>query len=211
MSQASLIHHQDAAVPDALFQQVRHGLERVGTNATYWRTFWFPFGEPSNVIEQLALALRPSVPGLHAGVEWWLGRMHTTNVPLDFHHDRDLALFEETGRLRHPTWSSVYFLNAVTGGSLFVTDQKLRRRRQELRLVPSVPRDFATVRPAPNRFVRFPGNLLHGVLDANDHPPSGRLPAREGTLRLSVVLNWWPKPPRNVPQWRHTRAYRALR
>jgi hypothetical protein len=201
----------DDAVPPPLFRKVRDGVVGVGRAATYWKTFWFPLGEAACLPEALALALRPHVPLERvAGVEWWLGRMRTTNVLLDFHHDRDLALFERTGRLAHPAWSSVLFLNRTVGGSLFVTDQKLVRRGDELRLSPAEPRDHATVRPAPNRFVLFPGNLLHGVLDADDRVPTRRLPRREGDERWSVVLNWWTRRPLEVPQWRETRRYRSL-
>jgi hypothetical protein len=210
---APLVRAVDDAVDPKLFRAVFKGVRAVGRNASYWKTFWFPLAEePTNVVERLALALLPNVPDSQriAGIEWWLGRMRTTDVPLDFHHDRDLALFEQTGALAHPAWSSVYYLNAVRGGSLFVTDQALVRRGEELVLSPASPGAFATTRPAPNRFVLFPGRFLHGVLDANDAVPHGRLPRAPDTLRWSIVLNWWTHRPLAVKRWSEARAYRVL-
>lgn len=209
----SLLRVIDDAAPPPLFSKVRRRLSLLGTSVSYWKTFWYPFGPPTNVVEELALALRPHLgaEGKHiVGTEWWIGRMHTTNVLLDFHHDRDLKLFEQTGELRHPRRSSVFFFNPVRGGSLFVTNQRLVRNGDEYTLSPEEPTDFATVRPASNRFVMFPGDLLHGVLDANDEVPHGKLPGPPGRARLSLVYNWWEAPPTGVRQWSEKRTYRAL-
>lgn len=203
----------DDAAPTGLFERTLAGLRAVGDDATYWKTFWFPLDAVAEALpEQLALRLARHVPNRDriVGVEWWLGRMRTTDVPLDFHHDRDLALFEATGRVSHPLWSSVYFLNAVRGGSLLVTDQRLVRRGDEYRLSPLEATTFASVRPAPNRFVRFPGRYLHGVLDANDEVPHGRLPGPPARWRLSIVLNWWTRRPRRVARWSADDAYPEL-
>jgi hypothetical protein len=209
-----LVQIVDGAVPRALFLRARRKLQQVGSAATYWKTFWFPWGEPTNVVEELALALRVHLPApadAIIGAEWWIGRMRATNVPLDFHHDRDLELFEQTGRLRHPRWSSVLFFNRVRGGSLFITDQRLVRRGQGYRLSPGEPEQFATARPDANRFALFPGDRLHGVLDANDEVPHGRLRGPPGRVRLSLVFNWWEAAPRGVRPWAESRSYRALR
>lgn len=203
----------DDAAPEALFRRALAGVRAVGEDATYWKTFWFPLDAPATCLpEALALALRGRVPDRErlVGVEWWLGRMRTTDVPLDFHHDRDLALFEHSGRVSHPLWSSVFFLNAVRGGSLFVTDQRLVRRGEEYRLVPPEATRFATARPGPNRFVRFPGKYLHGVLDARDQVPHGRLPGTPARPRLSIVLNWWTRRPRGVVRWQAALGYPEL-
>ena len=202
----------DDAVPAALLARARRKIAGLGDEISYWKTFWFELGEPSNVVEELALALRPRVPLKRlAGVEWWIGRMRTTHVPLDFHHDRDLALFEEEGRIAHPTRSSVLYFNAVKGGSLALTDQRLKRRGDELVLVPRIARSFDSVRPKPNRFVHFDGRLLHGVLDANDQVPGDAPLEGRGEWRLSLVFNWWTTRPRGLRTFVESRRYRALR
>jgi hypothetical protein len=194
----------DDAVEDDLFRRVDRAVRAVGEDATYWKTFWFPLGaEPRCLPELLAGELRRHVPEATriAGVEWWLGRMRTTDVALDFHHDRDLTLYEKTGRIAHPRWSSVYFLNAVRGGSLFVTDQRLLHRGDDYRLHPPEATQASSVRPAANRFARFPGHCFHGVLDANDRVPTGKLPGPPDTERWTVVLNWWTRKPLAVKRW----------
>ncbi len=207
-----LVARHDDALPSPLFQGVLRAMERIGAKADYWRTFWYPLAtEPRNQVEAIARTLQSRVPEGEriAGVEWWLGRMNTRDVPLDFHHDRDLSLFEQTGRLAHPKWSSVLYLNEVTGGSLVVTDQRLLRRGEELRLSPPEAGSSDVVRPAANRFVVFPGNLFHGVLDADDAVPHGTL-AGKAEWRLSVVLNWWTRKPRGVRRWSASDAYPEL-
>lgn len=208
----ALVTVVDDAVDARLFERVRTQITAIGDAASYWKTFWFPLkAEPSCIVEELALALRPRVPMARpVGVEWWLGRMRTTNVLLDFHHDRDLALYEETGRVAVPTFSSVFFLNRTLGGSLFVTNQRLVQRSGEYALTPREATDHASARPDANRFVRFPGKYLHGVLDADDRVPTKRLPPRAGDERWSVVLNWWARRPLRVREWRETRTYRSL-
>lgn len=210
----SLVRITDAALPIPEFRRALQGLKRVGDDASYWRTFWFPLGDrPANVVEALVPLLRRRLPPAQkrlVGVEWWIGRMRTHDVPLDFHHDRDLKLFEETGELRHPVWSSVLFFTQVKGGSLFVTNQQLVQRRGELVLSPAEPTAFGRAQPKPNRYAVFPGELFHGVLDARDQVPDEPLPEREGELRLSLVVNWWDEPPRGVKSWAASRAYRAL-
>ena len=71
---------------------------------TYQTTFWYDFGEPANVVEEAILALRPRVVGRRriAGVEWWLSRMSTTDVRVDFHQDRDEKLALRTGQAGAP-------------------------------------------------------------------------------------------------------------
>src|SRR4051812_17675016 len=99
----SLISVHDAVLPkrrfDDLLDRVR-GLGSERLRSTYQTTFWFDFSEPSNVVERAVLLLRPHVPqrGVR-GVEWWLSRMRTTDVRVDFHKDRDNALADSTGRL----------------------------------------------------------------------------------------------------------------
>lgn len=183
------------------------GTERL--KSTYQTTFWYDLKAPAACLpEHAALALRRFLPPGRrvAGVEWWLSRMRTTDVQVDFHQDRDEKLALRTGRLVHPRWSSVLFLNRVRGGLLAVTDA-LPNEENESKAPDRL--DFDLVRPAPNRFVVFDGTLTHGVLDGKNQIPSGPLPG-SGALRLTVIFNWWHRRPEGVPAWSETRIYRGL-
>jgi hypothetical protein len=208
---APLVLLNDAALPAAHFQRLWRRVRALGTERlrqTYQTTFWFELGEPSNVIEEAILALRPRVPvrrGL-AGVEWWLSRMHTTDVKVDFHQDRDEKLALKGGPLVHPLYTSLLFMNRVRGGALAVT------RAPPCEDNPSLAPDtdaFDLVRPRPNRFTCFKGDLTHGVLDARNQIPDGKLPGTS-RLRVTLVMNWWRQRPTDLPTFAESRAYRSL-
>src|SRR6185436_20385013 len=118
--------------------------------------FWMPRGaEPSCVVEE---ALTHVWRG-GAGCEWWLSRMRTSNVQVDFHQDRDEKLALAGGPDVHPKTSSVLFLNRCRGGLLVVTGRPVEEFAWDL------------VKPEPNRFVWFDGRLTHGVLDSKNELP----------------------------------------
>lgn len=188
-----------------LLRAVR-GLGESALRTTYQTTFWFPRGaQPSCVVEE-AIA-RVWLKGTFAGVEWWLSRMRTSNVQVDFHRDRDEKLALSGGREVHPARSSVLFLNRCRGGLLAVTREAPNPLNPAL--APDV-HDFDFAQPAPNRFVWFDGSLTHGVLDARNQIPGRRLP-REKALRLAVIANFWRARPTGVPRFADSRAYRSLR
>ena len=208
-----LVHVSEPALPAPLFRRLQRGVRALGTKGirrTYQTTFWFDLGAPAALPEEAILALWPRVPVPRRavrGVEWWLSRMRTSDVQVDFHQDRDEALFARTGRLRHPACSSVLFLNRCRGGLLAVCDapaNDANPARAPDRL------DGDVVRPWPNRFVTFPGDATHGVLDAAGRIPAGRL-ARATPLRLALVMNWWSHRPERVPRFRETERYARLR
>ncbi|MBL8950592.1 MAG: hypothetical protein JNK82_07445 [Myxococcaceae bacterium] len=225
----------DGALPDPLFRRVLAAVRGLGESAlrtTYQTTFWFPAGaEPACVVEEAVRELWPCVwagsavhqaaeqngrspatftgaaPAGGRGAEWWLSRMRTSNVQVDFHRDRDEKLALRTGRQVHPSRSSVLFLNRCRGGLLAVTEalpnpenESFAPDRLELDLV----------KPEPNRFVVFDGALTHGVLDAENQVPGRRL-RREPALRLAVIINFWAKRPEGTPTFGESRAYPALR
>ena len=194
-----------------LFRRLVRGVRALGSERlrrTYQTTFWFDLGRPTAVTEEVILALRRKLrPGGAAGVEWWLSRMWTGDVQVDFHRDRDEALARRTGRERRPALSSVLFLNRVRGGSLVVTRQRPDRRNPALA---PLPLDGDLVAPRPNRFVWFDGRLTHGVLDAQNQIP-GRGRRGTGELRLTLVMNWWKRRPVAVPSLQSTSHYRGLR
>jgi hypothetical protein len=183
------------------------GAERIRT--TYQTTFWFDLDRsPHAVTEEAILALRSVLPMERVqGVEWWLSRMWTHDVRVDFHRDRDEALAASTGRERHPRLSSVLFLNRVQGGALVVTARPPDRRNPAL--VPW-PLDADLVAPRPNRLAWFDGRLTHGVLDARNQIPDRKL-RRRGQLRLTLVMNWWSARPSQVSAFEGAGTYAALR
>ena len=206
-----LVQVVDAALPVALFRALRRGVTALGSEGlrrTYQTTFWFDLSREPAALPELAvraLAARFRATGAR-GVEWWLSRMWTHDVRVDFHRDRDERLALAGGPDRHPRVSSVLFLNAVQGGALAVTAQ--RPDPGNPALVP-LPLEADLVAPRPNRLVLFPGRLTHGVLDARNQVPAGRLHTR-GELRLTLVMNGWARRPTDVPTFQEGTAYRDL-
>ena len=72
-----------------------------------------------------------------------------------------------------------------------------------------LPLEADLVAPRPDRLAVFDGRLTHGVLDARNQVPVGRL-RRRGQLRLTLVMNGWALRPRQVPTFEEARVYRAL-
>ncbi len=208
----TLVQLTEGAVPAPLFRRLLRRVGALGTERlrqTYQTTFWYDFGPPSNVVEEVILTLRPDVAGRRriAGVEWWLSRMYPTDVRVDFHQDRDEKLALRTGELVHPRISSVLFLNRVRGGALVVTRELPDAENPSL--APSRMDTADLVAPRANRLVRFEGTLTHGVLDAENRIPDGKLPGRS-RQRRTLVMNWWGHRPTDIPAWAETRLYRAL-
>jgi len=201
----------ERAIATPLFRRLVRRVRALGSERlrqTYRTTFWFDLGEPGSVTEEVILALRPRIrPRGLTGVEWWLSRMWTHDVQVDFHRDRDEALAGRTGRERHPAISSVLFLNRVRGGALVVTRQPPDPANPALA---PLPLDGDLVAPRPNRFVWFRGNLTHGVLDARNQIPLRGSRGR-GELRLALIMNWWSRRPAGVPIFESSAHYRALR
>jgi len=208
---AALVHIHDQALPEADFALLWRKVRALGTERlrqTYQTTFWFDLGEPSNLVEQVILALRPRVPlrrGI-VGVEWWFSRMRTTDVQVDFHQDRDEKLALRGGPLVHPRFTSLLFMNSVRGGALAVT--KALPNEDNPSLAPDTL-DFDIARPRPNRFVYFRGDLTHGVLDAHNRIPTGKLPGTS-RLRVTLVMNWWSQRPTDIPTFSESKVYRSL-
>ncbi|ATB29088.1 hypothetical protein [Melittangium boletus] len=208
---APLFQLHDTALPGADFTRLWRRVRALGSERlrqTYQTTFWFDLGEPSNVVEEAILDLRPRVPvkGRLAGVEWWLSRMRTTDVQVDFHQDRDEKLALRGGPLVHPRFTSLLFMNRVRGGALAVT--RAPPCEDNPSLAPDTD-DFDLAAPRPNRFVCFRGDLTHGVLDAHNQIPDGKLPGTS-RLRVTLVMNWWNQRPTDLPTFAEARVYRSL-
>jgi hypothetical protein len=208
----TLVQVHDAALPPELFRRLRRAVVALGTSGlarTYRRSFWYELdAAPRAVTEEAALAIADRLPrraGVR-GVEWWLSRMRTTDVQVDFHRDRDDRLAEAGGPEISPTWSTVLFLNRCRGGLLAVTAQDPDDDRPARA---PLPLDADLVRPWPGRLVVFRGNLTHGVLDARNRIPTGPLPWR-APLRLALVANYWRSRPTGVPPFDIRGIYRGL-
>jgi hypothetical protein len=208
---APLVHIHDHALPEADFNRLWRKVRALGTERlrqTYQTTFWFGLGEPTNLVEQIILELRPRVPPSRGivGVEWWFSRMRTTDVQVDFHQDRDEKLALRGGPLVHPRFTSLLFMNSVRGGALAVT--KALPCEDNPSLAPNTS-DFDLAMPKPNRFVYFRGDLTHGVLDAHNQIPNGKLPGTS-RLRVTLVMNWWTQRPTDIPTFSESKVYRSL-
>ena len=211
---APLITIVEPALPPAGFERLRRRIVKLGAERrreSYQTTFWFELAStPSNVVEHAVLALLPRVSAARRarviGVEWWLSRMRTSNVKVDFHVDRDNALFDDTGRTARPVTSSLLYVTSSVGGLLAVTTKKANPRRPAC--APDTG-DFELVEPRPNRFVFFDARLTHGVLDARNELPLRRLPT-QGDWRIGIAINLWHRRPRRVPTFAESTHYRGL-
>jgi hypothetical protein len=198
----ALVRVIDDALPEPLVRRARAAISRLGgerLRQSYFTTFWLPRGAaPAHPLEEAVLALWPLARARSAlGAEWWIGRAHTTSIPVDFHFDQDV----KGRRLCHPLVSSVFFFNAVRGGQLAVTNEVPGR---------STATRLETVAPRCNRYAVFAGNLLHGVLDARGRAPGRRVPGPAGRLRVTLVANYWDRRPAAVPTWLASGVYRTL-
>ncbi|MEW5743082.1 MAG: hypothetical protein AB1938_29470 [Myxococcota bacterium] len=204
----------DGVLPAPALSALLRAVRRVGEERLrggYQLTCWYDFAAPaSNLVEVAALVVRQRLPRARVkgvrGVEWWLSRMRTSNVQVDFHRDRDNARFEDEGVEVNPLLSTVLYLNRCRGGLLAVTDEPPNPANPAL--APD-HHDFDLVEPRPNRLAYFDGRLTHGVLDARNHIPGARLP-RERALRLAIAINFWAERPRRVPTFGERGIYRAL-
>jgi hypothetical protein len=186
----------DGALPEEMVRKARRAIARLGNERlreSYFTTFWLPGeAEPAHAIEAAVRRLSRHV-AKSKGVEWWIGRSYTNDVPIEFHFDHDV----KGAKMRCPRTSSVFFFNRVRGGQLAVLD----RRQSEMQVV----------KPRRNRYAVFAGNLLHGVLDRNGETPRRKLPGPKGRLRITLVVNYWNERPSRVPTWSESRQYRTLR
>lgn len=212
MTRRPLVTVVDDALPAARFRRLARAISSLGSErlrTSYQTTFWFELGaRPASLVDQAVVALAPRIRASRriVGVEWWLSRMRTSNVKVDFHVDRDNGLFEDTGRTETPVVSSLLYLTPSVGGLLAVT-----RERANPRNPACAPdrRDFDLVEPRPNRFVFFDARCTHGVLDAHNEIPLRRLPT-ESLWRVGIAINFWHRRPRRVPTFAESKHYRAL-
>src|SRR4051812_15723537 len=84
----------DRTLPEGLVSRARRAIARLGRERlreSYFTTFWLESGaRPANAIEETVLALARRARVRCAGMEWWIGRAYTTNLPIEFHFDHDV-------------------------------------------------------------------------------------------------------------------------
>lgn len=161
---------------------------------TFYRTaFWHPRERaPANVFESVITQLEPlAKPSADVcGAEWWFSVLRTNSTPhwlLPCHFDRNDLSETDPEKLEFPERASVLFLNDVPYGELVVTDQIWAK---DGRPQPKQPKDMLFIKPRPNRYAVFPGQLYHGVL--------GRMwrPLERERLRIAMAVNWWREKPK---------------
>ncbi len=170
------------------FRELRREVRRLAEAGTAGGFHWFPFGsEPGGVVERAIVRLRrlarPGSPC--AGAEWWIrGEAASARKPL--HFDKDELLFKQAGRLVHPAFASVLYLNALGGGTA-VCDQTISSDGAVLS--PPEPRASIAISPRANQYAIFPGGLIHGVI------PARATPKARATMRITLLVNYWTRPP----------------
>ena len=179
------------ALPDPLFTELARAVHEVGEERLgdgYATNFWFALdAPPRNLVEEAIVVLHGLArPGPRCiGAEWWLGRLRH-GESLELHFDRDLALERTQGRIVHPLRSSVLYVNPFPSSPTVVLDQVLGSDGRSL--VPPCAKSGRSVRPAPNHYLVYPGQLLHGVVAA-------RGARRAAGLRLTLLVNYWAHRP----------------
>jgi hypothetical protein len=200
-SQLSAIQLFEEALPDSLFERLVRAVRsipREEMNGSYKRTFWFPFDqEPTHVIEETILELvRMVAPRSECiGMEWWIGRL-AYGRKLRFHFDRDLTLQKMTGENVHPFRGSVLYLNSFPSSPTVIVDQVLGPDGETK--IPEKPEASKAIEPVANRYIVFPGGLLHGVAPDPDKPKPAAGSKGEGggsNRRLSLLVNYWDRRP----------------
>eukprot|EP00873_Tetraselmis_striata_P046114 jgi/Tetstr1/466378/TSEL_010907.t1 len=192
-------------LPPELLRRLQHDVGKVlasnhvplaNPSSLTFGTYWWDAAAsaaapPRNAIEEaIAAMVHHVLPGVldvaaMAGAEWWLQDTDSEDEPKEFHTDCDIQVQDDGSSLRrHPCVSSVFYLDAVGGGTLIAGQVK----GVEGGLKPPLPRDLAVAFPHPNQLLLFRGNLLHAVL----HPQEG-FPT--GVDRRTLLVNWWPTRP----------------
>jgi len=189
------------ALPVPLFRRLVRAVREIGTERleeSYKTNFWFPLnGEPNHIVEEVVARLSHLArPGPRCiGVEWWLGRL-PYGKPLSMHFDRDLTLEKRTGRVAHPVWGSILYLNRFPSSPTVILDQVLSRDQKSM--VPPEAKFSRTIYPVPNQYVVYRGNLYHGVAaNGASRKPSGSSKKAKNPpeLRLTLLINYWDRRP----------------
>jgi len=186
---------------DTQFNQFRQAVltfadKELKDKDSYASTFWYPRGKPaSNLVEECITEFYKLVkpPAECIGTEWWFGRLGF-GKKLRYHFDRDLALSRESGGEIFPIFGSVFYLNDYPSSPTVILDQVPGSDGKSL--VPEQAKVSVSVHANSNHYVRFPGNLYHGVIPDKSilerERKSGKQPSEP---RLTLLVNYWHKRP----------------
>ncbi len=199
--QAPEISLFEEALPGSLFERLTRAIRSIGKQRrrrTYNTTFWFPLGaSPTNVAEEAIVELvklaNPAPECL--GIEWWLGRLDH-GKQLDFHFDRDLTLYNKTGQFVNPLHGSILYLNSFPSSPTVVLDQIPSADGSSK--IPEKPKYTQAIEAVSNRYMVFPGNLLHGVIPNKGRSKLDKFLAKgfkSSEMRLSLLVNYWDRRP----------------
>merc|ERR1712224_4892 len=89
-----------------------------------------------------------------SGAEWWT-QVTKVVAPIELHQDKDEELFQETGRLVHPAFSTVTYLGSLGAPTLVLSKSDLAH---------GPVRIAALSWPTVGAHLRFEGSLLHGAV-----------------------------------------------
>lgn len=181
------------ALPAHFFSQLAEFLRAPSKEQLDGRTYWFPLGiAPRMLIEEAIHQLRPVArPGSRCvGAEWWVRREPPWSGQV-LHFDKDELLLKRDGRVLHPLFASVLYLNDLGGGTL-IADQTLS---SDGKLLPPEAEKAVSISPNPNQYAVFPGNRLHGVIAGRKHMTA--LPK----ARITLLINWWTQRPLGVEDY----------
>jgi hypothetical protein len=123
--------------------------------------------------------LLPRIKGFcpaHAGLEWWCN----TNNDLDWHIDKNEALYRRSGRYELPLLSTVVYPHvSCAGGELLIADNRpVPSGHVAGADEPPLFRSVISIPPVVNRLVLFSPGILHRI-----NPFRGE--------RYSLAVNIW--------------------
>eukprot|EP01062_Namystynia_karyoxenos_P012782 TRINITY_DN14614_c0_g1_i1.p1 TRINITY_DN14614_c0_g1~~TRINITY_DN14614_c0_g1_i1.p1 ORF type:complete len:704 (+),score=196.09 TRINITY_DN14614_c0_g1_i1:74-2185(+) len=140
-----------------------------------WRYAFGPGAEP----EDLGIV----------GAEIW-AQSRSARAMINPHFDKDEALFQKSGTLITPRWSTVTYLYSKGGPTVIfnysITPGSVRTDDNAGKVDPEDPRDAWFVYPKVGRHVVFRGDMWHaarGDLAPPEHTASD--------TRLTFLVNWW--------------------
>lgn len=186
----------EEVLPGSLFERLVRAVRLVGDERlkkNYTTTFWYPMGaKPTNVAEETIAKLCQLInpPASCSGAEWWLGRLDH-GKKLRYHFDRDMTVQKQTGKLVHPIYASILYLNSFPSSPTVILNQVPSPDGKSR--IPPKPTARKSVDAVSNRYVVFPGNLRHGVVPSRAEEEDSK-----SERRLTLLVNYWvnrPLPP----------------
>lgn len=176
-------------LPEEAFLSIRRNLLELKSIKSHGTPAWHDYKrQPSNNLAEVLIRYLASTINICEGVEgaeWWI-RVRPCNEFKGLHFDKDESLFEKEKLYRYPEFASIFYVDEQ-GGETVVLDQ--RKDGISHKLVPEAPTSGVLIKPKPNSFAIFPGNLYHGVL------PTSQNQSDKAGNRITLLINWWRNKP----------------